>query len=159
MQRGLRALVVLATLAWPGMAGAQDAGSFKLTGKVEHPRTVLMAELKAMPATTVKVTQAAGPRRVEAIFTGTLLLGLVKSAGLVDAPGKSGPLQHVVVPRGGDDYAVAISIGELDPAFEGKQVLIAWDRDGKALPSPQIVVPGDAKAGRGVHDVVEIEVH
>ena len=151
----MRVALLAAALLLPGSLAAQ---TIKLTGKVEHPRTVTMDELRTMPAITVKVAQLAGTRQSDASFTGTLLLPLVKSAGLVDAPGKSGPLQHVFLPRGGDDYAAAIAVGEVDPEFEGKQVILAWERDGKRLDTPQIVVPGDVRAGRAVHDVVEIEV-
>ena len=154
MHLGL-AVGIAAAMLLPVAARAQ---AIKLTGAIEHPRTISLAELKAMPPTTVTLTQTAGSRTTPSTFTGTLLLPLVKAAGLVDAPGKSGPLQHVLLPHGSDGYAVAVAIGELDPEFEGKQVLIAWERDGKPLPSPQLVVPGDKRAGRSVHEVVEIEV-
>ena len=53
---------------------------------------------------------------------------------------------------------MALAIGELDPAFEGKQVIIATTEDGKLLPQPELVVPGDKKAGRRVKNVAAIEV-
>lgn len=109
MRRALTAGLAAAAILLPAAVRAQD---IRLTGRIEHPRTVTMAELRAMPATTLKLTQQAGPR----------------------------------------------ATGELDPELEGKQVLIAWPRDGQPLATPQIVVPGDKRAGRGVHDVVEIEV-
>ena len=47
---------------------------------------------------------------------------------------------------------------ELDPNFEGKQVLVAYAQDGKPLPALRLVIPADAHAGRNVRDVVAIEV-
>ena len=40
----------------------------------------------------------------------------------------------------------------------GAGLLLAWQRDGKDLDMPQLVVPGDKRGGRYVHDVVHIEV-
>ena len=60
--------------------------------------------------------------------------------------------------RGQDGYAVALAIGELDPNFEGKQVLIAYAQDDKPLPGLRLVVPADIRGGRGVHDLAAIEV-
>jgi DMSO/TMAO reductase YedYZ molybdopterin-dependent catalytic subunit len=47
-------------------------------------------------------------------------------------------------------------MGEIDPAFEGKQVLLAYEGDGKAIPL-RLVVPGDKRGGRAVKDVVRVE--
>jgi hypothetical protein len=60
--------------------------------------------------------------------------------------------------HGRDGYVVALAIAEIDPGFEGKQVLIATTQDGKPLAAPELVVPGDRRAGRRVHDLVGIEV-
>ena len=60
--------------------------------------------------------------------------------------------------RGGDGYAVALAIGEIDPAFENKQVVLADAQDGQPLAAARLVVPGDAKAGRSVRGVAAIEV-
>ena len=57
-----------------------------------------------------------------------------------------------------DGYAVAVAFGELDPGLEGKAVLVAYEKDGEALPSLQLVVPGDARAARSVRELTEIEV-
>ena len=42
--------------------------------------------------------------------------------------------------------------------LKAKQVILAYQKDGAALDRPRRVVPGDAHAARGVHDVVTIEV-
>jgi len=36
--------------------------------------------------------------------------------------------------------------------------LVAYAQDGKPLPGPRLVLPGDARAGRNVRDLVAIEV-
>lgn len=147
--------------AAPLPATAQDSppsAGLTVQGRVEHARTLTLADLQAMPSVTLDVeyTTSKSPRKDS--FTGTLLWTLVTSAGPVDEPGGRSGLQHTLLARGKDGYAVALAIGELDPHFEGKQVLIAYAQDGKPLPGLRLVVPADAHAGRGVHDLVAIEV-
>ena len=118
----------------------------------------MLAELQALPPVTVEVqhTEANAVQRTS--FTGALLWSLVSAAGPVDEPGKRTFLQHSVLARGRDGYAVVLAIGELDPNFEGKQVLVAYAQDGKPLPALRLVVPVDARAGRSVRDLASIEV-
>jgi len=37
-------------------------------------------------------------------------------------------------------------------------VILAYQKDGAALDRPRLVIPGDVRAARGVHDVATIEV-
>ncbi len=129
-----------------------------LQGRIEHPRTLALEELQALPPVTVQIerTTASGVQR--ASFTGALLWTLVTAAGPVDEPGTHTNLQHTLLARGRDGYAVALAVGELNPHFEGKQVLIAYAQDGQPLPALRLVVPVDARAGRNVRDVVSIEI-
>ena len=82
----------------------------------------------------------------------------MQAAQPLDAPGRGAPLQHTLLARGRDGYAVALAIGEIDPRMEGKSVLVAVARDGQPLPALRLVVPGDAHAGRSVRDLVGIEI-
>jgi hypothetical protein len=148
------ALALLLAIATP--AAAQAPVTVSLSGRIPHPRTLSAADLS--PAVTVEVPASARPDAPKTVFGGALLWPLLDGAGWVDAPGRKTHLQHVIFARGRDGYAVALSIAELDPAFEGKQVLIATTQDGKPLASPELVVPGDRRAGRRVHDLIGIEV-
>jgi len=154
--------MLFAMAAEPTPAAAQDAPPTPLElavqGRVEHPRTLALAELQASPPVTVDIerTEANGVQHMS--FTGALLWTLVTAAGPVDEPGKSTFLQHTLLGRGRDGYTAALAFGELDPRFEGKQVLVAYAQDGKPLPALRLVIPADARAGRNVRDVVAIEV-
>ena len=129
-----------------------------LTGRLERPRTVTLAELQALPPITLQIERTTANGVQRASFTGALLWSLITAAGPVDEPGRNTNLQHTLLARGQDGYAAALAIGELDPRFEGKQVLVAYSQDGKPLPSLRLVVPADAHAGRNVRDLVAIEV-
>lgn len=94
----------------------------------------------------------------QATYTGELLWTLVDDAGLVDEPGSKTHLQHTIIARGQDGYAVALAIGEIDPKFEGKQVIVAYEQAGKEMSGLKLVVPNDKRGGRSVKDLVSIEV-
>ncbi len=61
---------------------------------------------------------------------------------------------------GADGYTVAVAIGEMDPEFEGKSVILAYTKDGQKIPGTglRLVVPGDQRGGRSVHDMVRVEI-
>lgn len=151
-------LLLLALSASP--APAQTApGGLSIEGGVAHPRTLSLADLQALPATTVETDFEGkdGPRR--AVFTGAALLPLLDEAGMTDEPGEHNThLRHVVLAHGRDGYAVAIALGELDPRMEGKTAIVAYAQDGKPQTQLRLVIPGDHHAGRAVRDLVSVEV-
>lgn len=157
---GLAAVALAALLAPAGHAAAQGSApaGLAIQGRVEHPRTLALADLQALPPVTLEVEHATGKGTQRDSFTGALLWPLITEARPVDEPGGHSALRHTLMARGQDGYVVALAIGELDPHFEGKQVLVAYARDGKPLPGLRLVVPADAHAGRSVHDLVAIEV-
>ena len=162
-------VAVLATLARPVLAAAQTGGpagpaaapaaaELALTGQVEHPSTLTLADLRALPPTSVEVAHPGNQGEQRASYTGALLWTLLSAAVPVERNGPRTRLEHTLLARGRDGYAVALAIGELDPRMAGKQVVVAYARDGAPTPALQLVVPGDSHAGRSVRDLVAIEV-
>ncbi len=149
MQRLL--IVVLLAVGTPALAQALPDASLSLSGHLAHPRGFSAADLASLPSATADAADGSH-------FTGMLLWPLLNQAGWVDAPGRKTHLQHVILAHGRDGYTVALSIGELDPNFAGKAILVATAHDGKPLKGFELFVPGDSKAGRRVHDLVAIEV-
>lgn len=162
MRRAGRLAGLLLLAALPALAqepAGKPAPRLAISGRVEHPRTLTLAELQAMPAATVQVdnTTSTGVQQVK--YTGPLLWTLVQAAQPVDdLSGGNTALQHTMLARGQDGYAVALSIGEIDPRMEGKQVLVAVARDGQPVPYLRLVVPGDVHAARSVRNLASIEV-
>ncbi len=70
-------------------------------------------------------------------------------------------LRRNIVVTGRDGYAVTLALAEIDPEFEGKQVLLAYRRNGQPIEGNtlRLVVPGDRHGGRSVRDVVRIGLH
>ena len=127
--------------ACPAMC--QTTGS-SLQGQLGHPATPTLANLRHLPAITITVTSMTGHGAQSATHTCT--------------PGWKTHLQHTIMVGGRDGYEVALSNAELDPGFAGKQMIMAYQQDGKLLEKLQLVVPGDRKAGREGPDLVTIEV-
>ena len=89
------------------------------------------------------------------------LIALVDAAGPRENPRiKHHILQFVVVAQGQDGYAVAFSLGELEPLFGHEAAWVALDQDGKPLAADdgpvELLVPGDKKAARWVHGLVTL---
>jgi DMSO/TMAO reductase YedYZ molybdopterin-dependent catalytic subunit len=156
------AAALLAACVSTGAPAQEKAGapsdSVSIEGAVAHKRTLSLAELQALPPVTVETdfVRASGQRHVS--YTGAALWPLLSEAGPVDEPGEKTFFRHVVIAHASDGYAVALSIGELDPNGEGKSVIIAYAEDGKPEKSLRLVVPGDHHAARSLHDLTTIEV-
>jgi DMSO/TMAO reductase YedYZ molybdopterin-dependent catalytic subunit len=149
------ALVALIGLSLPAYA----ADGVAIDGQVQHSTTLSLTDVKALPATDITVSFETSKGSVAGHYKGVLLWTLLDKAGLPEETGKNHHhLQRSVLVIGSDGYTVALSIGELEPDFEGKQVLLAYETDGKPEPRLRLVVPGDHKAGRNVHDVVRVTV-
>ena len=138
-----------------GTAPAQSL-AVKLGGKVKAPLSLSLAELKALPAVAAE-THYEGQAKEQ--WKGASLRALLEKAGIVDEEGAGANLRHMILARGSDGYAAGVAIGEIDPRFEGKAVIIAYELDGKPLDSLRLVIPGDAHPGRAVHDLVEVTVN
>lgn len=151
MSRLAGVAAILLCLAAPAVAQQMVA----ITGRVETPERYTAERLAAMPMVSVHGTREGG---AAAAYVGVALWPLLEAAKPLDGPERGSHLQHVLIARGADGYAVALAIGELDPGFEGKPVIIALTLDGAPLAQPRLVVPGDKRAGRNVRDLVAIEV-
>jgi molybdate transport system substrate-binding protein len=116
--------------------------------------TLSMAELRAMPTATLGLP---GEHGTPMQLTGPALWPLLQRVGALD-PDFHNHVRQVVIATGNDGYSVTVAVGEIDPEFEGKPVLIALTRDGAPLDGPRLAIPGDKRLGRDVRDVVSLMV-
>ena len=118
------------------------------------PSELSLAELRALPSGTTTLNAEHGtPPQV----TGPSLWTVLQQAGAPDPDFHKRVHQEVIV-TGQDGYSVSFAMGEIDPEFENKPVLLALQQDGTALDVPRLAVPGDKRAGRSVRDVASITV-
>lgn len=132
----------------------------KLTGTVKVPLTLDEATLNKLPVASVEVSYARASGSTRGAYTGVLLWDLIAKAGLVNGPGTNSRLRHMLLITSRDGYAVAVALGELDPAYGNKKVLLAY-KGSDNIPSFEhlrLLVPGDVHSGRAVRDVASIEV-
>jgi len=150
----------LAALLISHPAAAADSPSLKLGGNVEHPQTFTLADLKTMPSTQVDASFGTMHGQEHHVWTGVKLLALIEKAGVKTEKAKFAILRHSVLISGKDGYAVALSMGEMEPMAENKPVIIAYRSDAAPtdLPGLRLVVPNDQHGARQVHDVTEINI-
>ena len=151
------AALTLALAIGVGIARGDDA-TLDVAGAVATPLHLSAADLKALPPASVVVTFHTGHGDEKGSFAGVSLWSLLQKAGLADHEGNRTDLRHAIAVTGSDGYTVIVAFGEIDPDFEGKQIIVATTRDGKPLDAPRLIVPGDAHGGRDVRAVVRIEV-
>jgi hypothetical protein len=139
---------------WP-----RPAPTLSVDGRVMAPTVYTMAELAALPQTTVTVK--AGARQVS--DTGVLLETLVMDSGpaypasLLNA--KNELLRVTATVRGPGHDTVTFALGELDANFGDHPALLALTEDGDPIAGgPQLVVPGDTIPLREVWHVLSVTV-
>lgn len=148
------------TLLFSGVAIAADAG-IAITGAVQHPQTLSLADLEKQPPVTVHVSLVTGHGPEIGDFTGAALWPILQSIGTVDAPGKNSALRHTITISGSDGYAIALSYGELNPDLGNAGAILAYQKNGQPLDPKdgiRLIVSTDKRGGRAVHNVVTIEV-
>ena len=142
------------------MAG-QSAQESKLAvmGDVPTPLALSASDLAAMPREQAEVTEQDG---VKTTYEGVTLQEILKKAGIPFGRQMRGKaLAGYVLAEAKDGYAVAFSLGELDPDLGGTRVIVADKRDGKPLFEYQgpvrLVIPAEEGA-RSVRMLEKLEV-
>jgi len=117
--------------------------------------TVTPAQIAALPIVKEHVTFGTDHGPMAADFAGPLLWSVLNLAHPI---AMKSAVRGAVLITGADGYAALLALGELAPAFENKQVILATTMNAKPLPAGhfRIVVPGDAKGGRSVYDVIKL---
>lgn len=140
------------------------ASSFTVGGLVQTPRTFTVADLRTLPATTVRVTLRTdkGSQGV-ASYTGPLLYTVIQQAApIANTSFTNDFLRQFVTVGATDGYQVTVSLAEIAPQFGNQKVILAFERNGRPLSQSEgavrLIVPGDYLAGRWVTNVNSIVV-
>ena len=155
-----------ASLAFAAALGAALAaqspgasGTLAVSGAVKTPLTLTKADLQALPRTSVTLDD----HGTKQVYGGVLVSEiLTRAGGPIGAELKSGALATYVLASAADGYQVLFSIGELDPALSGSEIIVADTADGGPLSEAQgplrIVVPRDKRGARSVRMLQRLEV-
>ena len=131
-----------------------SADGVTVMGTDAPPAQLSVASLRALPPSTATVHGEGGAATQ---FSGPTLWSVLQQAGAVQ-PNFHKRVDQVVTITGLDGYSVSLGLGEIDPEFENKPVILATERDGAALDVPRLAVPDDKRPGRSVRDVANISV-
>ena len=127
------AVLALGLALLPAPLLAQSA-ALAVDGHVAHPAHLTLDQVKALTPITVSLTFDSDHGPQTGTYTGALLLDIVRQAAPMDkGSDKGAPWAHTILARGRDGYGVALAIGEIEPRFEGKKVIVAYQRDGKSM--------------------------
>jgi hypothetical protein len=136
------------------------AGDVQLLAPNGRTATLDPVALAHMPSvgTHISFLTEHGPEAAD--YNGATLWSVLQQLGLITSANPRDREKQAIVVTGHDGYAVVLAMAEIDPAFEGKQVVLADQVNGQAMPGGEIrvVVPGDRRGGRSVRDVVRIEI-
>ena len=131
-------LLAAAPAAWAAPAAARDNMSHALavTGMVETPLTLTVADLRKLPPASggeIAVTRHNGDK-AETIssYRGVRLRDILDKA-VLDAPGHNDVKKIAIIATATDGYAVVFSWGELYNAPAGEGVIVYYEKNGKAL--------------------------
>ena len=94
-------------------------------------------------------------------YTGVPLKKAMLAAGYTGTRGVQTSPEDIIIVTGEDGYSVALSWGEVMNQISGMDIILAYEKDGKSLPSYEgpvrLIVPGDYYCNRYVKGVVKVE--
>ena len=142
------------------IAPNQPTGTtLRVTGAVQKPLSLTAADLPSRSPVSVQVTYMAGGQTETHQYKGVSLMTLLDEAGAKTAD-PNAMLTRYIVAAGNDGRQAIISWGEIDPAYSGVNVLVAYEENGVPLGGglTRIVVPSDARGGRYIPYLLSLDV-
>jgi hypothetical protein len=148
--------ILLALTLHTALASAQQLTVQDESGK----KTVLTApEIEGLPR--VKVTT--GASSAAATFEGVALRAVLEKAGVgLGETLKGKRMASCLLVEAADGYRVVIALPEIDPAFNDKQMVLAFLKDGKRLNDKEgpyrLVIPDEKRMARWVRQVTTLRI-
>jgi hypothetical protein len=154
----LAASLLALTAAPAGAFPGPHESTVSVDGAVSAPATYTLAQLSALPQATFTTSQRSWWGTRTHTDSGVSVEDLVAGTDPILPAAKNAPLRVTVNVSGRWGWPVTLAIGELDPNFGNHPAYLALTQDGRALPAPELVVPGDLDGARTVFDVDEVTV-
>jgi len=131
-----------------------------IQGDIPSPLTLKAEDLAQMPRETVTVQDQDG---TQVKYSGVLLREvLTRAAAPLGKQLRGKALTTYVLAKAKDGYQVLFSLAEVDATFANESILIADQRDGKALFGYQgplrLVCPNDKAGARSVRMLETLEI-
>lgn len=152
------AITLAGLLISPSIMPGARAGSITVSGLITDPASYSIADLQELPTQSVTVATGAGAGNYTGVSLWTLFGGNAAGASnIITQGGGNNPiLRNYVVATGSGGVNSTISAGEINPLFggTGAPYLVAFEKNGVTLNTPQLIVPLD---GVGQRDVFSLE--
>jgi hypothetical protein len=122
--------------------------------------TLTPAQLAAMPPVKLNTSFQTDHGPLNATFTGPLLWTVLTTTHALAPNAHKDVVRQAILLAGADGYTALIAMGEISPAFENKQVILAETMNGQPFPAGhlRIILPADSRGGRCVRDLVKISI-
>ena len=126
------------------------------TGK----QTILTkADIESLPRSQVATAASDGSKT----FAGVLLRVLLEKVGIGLGESLRGKrLASCLLIEAADGYRVVVALPEIDPAFNDRQILLAYSKNGKPLDEEEgpyrIVIPDEKRMARWVRQVTTLKI-
>lgn len=141
------------------LAAAHRTRPVAVGGMVATPHAYTLADLGALPQTTVQTTRQTIFGPVTYADEGVSLQSLVTLAAPTLPPDTKNASLRVTIDVRGAGGHVTTTLGELDPSFGNHPAVLVLTRDGSPIAhGPQLVFPGDGTGGRSVRSVTKITI-
>ena len=151
--------ILFTTYHQPIFAQAKNA-TIQISGEGEKTITLSIAEIKAMPHTTLSIK---GHDEKIHTYSGVMLSVLLNKAGIpMGEAAKKKTVSSYILIKASDEYSTVYALAEADSLFTDKKIILADHQDGKPLSGNngpfQIISTGEKKHGRMIRQVVSISV-
>jgi hypothetical protein len=157
------AFAIFAVTAMVAMAN-QDAHALPLTvsGLISNPGDYTIAELQALGSEVVTVGNGGTADTYTGVSLWSLLGGQSNGASnvITQGGGNNPILRNYISATGADGSRSLISLGEINPSFggTGSPYVVAYEKNGVVLDTPELIVPRDSTGMRNVIDLTGIDV-
>jgi len=156
----LSALFLVAATAFAADPALRIEGIAGRDGVAKHALQFTLADIAAMPRTTVQGKTHDGKDHT---FEGVAMAELLRRAGLPQGENARGPiLARYILVSAHDGYRAIFSLPEFDPAFTDSRALLADKMDGQPLNDRdgplRLVLPAEKREARWVRMVERIEI-
>lgn len=136
-----------------------------------NKRTFTLSDLESLPASEVPVSYLTRQGQETYTYVGVPLWKLIEAAGGLepnpDPTVMNASIRQYIFIEATNCYQVIVAVGEVDPDYENKQVLIAYATKDEQSGDLQLlgdkgiarlVVPGDKRGGRYIFNIRRIQV-
>lgn len=151
-------LIVVVMLATATIARSEET-TIEIVGIGTQAIHLSPQSLSGLPVIERDVTFRTSKGPSSGHYKGVLFWDVLRANKAFDGLEHNAELKKTFIVSAADGYQIAFSIGEIHPEFGNTPLILATEVDGKPMEGGwRIVVPGDKRGARAIHDITKIEL-